>query len=108
VHFGGPVGAEWIFALVHRYDSPPGNSFELLPGLYLVVEAADVDRVIESEADHARFVAGLVAWRAGELAEEVKSGAWYVLEPNADVAMRRPDGLWEELVQRSRVAKDGI
>lgn len=60
VYFGGPVGAELIFALVHRPDGPPGNSFELLPRLYLVVEAADVDRVIESEADHARFVAGLV------------------------------------------------
>lgn len=54
------------------------------------------------------FFAGLVVWRAGELAKEVKAGAWYVLEPNADVAMRRPEGLWEELVQRSRVATDGI
>jgi putative transcriptional regulator len=108
VYFGGPVGAEWIFALVHRYDSPPGNSFELLPGLYLVAEAADVDRVIEREADRARFVAGLVVWRAGELAKEVQAGAWYVLEPNAEVVMRRPEGLWEELVQRSRVAGRAI
>jgi putative transcriptional regulator len=104
VYFGGPVGIEAIFALVQRSDSPPGNSFELLPGLFLVAEAADVDRVIESEADHARFVAGFVVWRAGELAQEVKAGAWYVLEPNAEVAMRGPEGLWEELVGRSRVA----
>jgi hypothetical protein len=29
-------------------------------------------------------------------------------EPNADLVMRRPEGLWEELVQRSRVAKKAV
>src|SRR3954468_1641935 len=55
VYFGGPVGAEVIFALVQRAVRPPGNSFELLSGLYLVADAADVDRVIEFEAVNARF-----------------------------------------------------
>ena len=108
VFFGGPVGADAIFAVVRRSDSPPGNSVELLPGLYLVVDGPGVDRVIELEADHARFVAGLVVWRAGELAEEVRAGAWYVLEAHADVAMRSPEGLWEELVQRLRSARSAI
>ena len=108
VYFGGPVGADMIYALVQRSESPPGNSVELLPGLHVVVDSQGVDRVIESEADHARFVAGLVVWRAGELAEEVKAGAWYLLEAQADVAMRRPEGLWEELVQRLRSAKGAI
>jgi putative transcriptional regulator len=108
VYFGGPVGADMIYALVRRSDNPPGKSVELLPGLYLVVDSQGVDRVIESEADHARFVAGLVVWRAGELAEEVKAGAWYILEAHADVAMRKPEGLWEELVQRSRTARGAI
>ena len=108
VYFGGPVGIETIFALVQRADSPRGTSLELLPGLYVVSQATDVDRVIESEADHARFVAGLVVWRAGELAQEVKQGAWYVLEPNADLVMRRPEGLWDELVRRARLAAAAI
>lgn len=108
VYFGGPVGADAIFAFVRRSDSPPGKSVELLPGLYLVIDGPGVDRVIESEADHARFVAGLVVWRAGELAEEVRAGAWYVLEAHADVAMRSPEGLWEELVQRLRSARSAI
>ena len=108
VYFGRPVGADKIYALVRRSDSPPGKSVELLPGLYLVVDSQAVDRVIESQADHARFVAGLVVWRAGELAEEVKAGAWYVLEAHADAAMRSPEGLWEELVQRLRSARSAI
>jgi putative AlgH/UPF0301 family transcriptional regulator len=44
-------------------------------------DAAVVDRVIETEPEHARFVAGLVAWQPGELRSEVeKKGAWYVVE----------------------------
>jgi len=108
VFFGGPVGPNVIYALVRRPDRPPGESVELLPGLYLVVDGQGVDRAIESGAGHARFVAGLVVWSAGELAEEVKAGAWYILEAQADVAMRTPEGLWEELVQRLRNAKASI
>jgi putative AlgH/UPF0301 family transcriptional regulator len=105
---GGPIEAELIFALVRRPDSPGGNSLELLPGLFAAMDSPIVDRIIESEPHNARFVAGLVVWRAGELADEIKQGAWYVLEPDADIAMRKPEGLWEELVRRSRVAKDAI
>ena len=108
VYLGGPVDAQAIFALVERDDSPGGNSVELLPGLYLAFEGPIVDSIIESGADHARFFAGLVVWRPGELADEVKQGAWYVLEPDAELAMGKPEGLWEELVRRSRVSRDAI
>ena len=47
-------------------------------------------------------------WRPGELAEEIKRGAWYILEPDAGIAMRKPEGLWEELVGRSRAARLAI
>lgn len=108
VYLGGPLDAQVIFALVQRPDSPGGNSLELLPGLFVAFDAPIVDRIIESEAHHARFVAGLVAWQAGELADEIEQGAWYVLEPDAEIAMRKPEGLWEELVRRSRVAREAI
>jgi putative transcriptional regulator len=108
VYLGGPVESQLIFALVEQAESPGGNSIELLPGLYAAFDAPIVDRIIESGGDHARFVAGLVVWRPGELAEEVKRGAWYVLEPDAGLAMRKPEGLWEELVHRSRGARLAI
>jgi len=47
-------------------------------------------------------VAGFVAWRAGELRREIEQGAWYVLEADGSLALRSPDGLWEELVRRSK------
>lgn len=108
LYLGGPIEAGAIFALVQRPDSPGGNSLEVLPGLYAAFEAPVVDRIIESEADRARFVAGLVLWRPGELANEIKQGAWYVLEPDAETAMRKPEGLWEELVRASAVRKEAI
>lgn len=100
VYVGGPLNTELIFALVQRRDSPGGHSLELMPGLYAAYETAVVDSVIESDAQHARFVAGLVVWKPGELQNEVDLGAWLVLEADAAIVMRKTDNLWDELVLR--------
>lgn len=102
VYLGGPTGTQLIFAMVQRPDSPGGKSLPVMPGLYIAFDAETVDRIIESEADHARFMAGLVAWKPGELQAEIDAGAWYVLEADAELVMRKPEGLWEELVRRSQ------
>jgi putative transcriptional regulator len=109
VDLGGPLNSQAIFALVQRPDNPGGDSFEILPGLFAAFDGATVDRIIEREPEHARFVAGLVAWRSGELREELKRDFWYVLEPDAALVLRKPtEGLWEELVGRSERAANAI
>jgi putative transcriptional regulator len=109
VYLGGPFSAQHLFALVRRPDSPGGNSLQLLPGLYVAFDGDTVDRIIESQPEQARFVAGMVAWRPGELRAEIKRNFWYVLEPDAALALRKPtDGLWEELVRRSEFGAKGI
>jgi putative transcriptional regulator len=108
VYVGGPVDSDAVFALVARRQSPGAGSFQVLPGLYAAFATPTVDRIIEKEADRARFVAGLVAWREGELEEELLKGAWYVVEPDAALAMRPPEGLWEELAQRLFVRENAI
>lgn len=108
VYLGGPTGTQLIFALVQRPDNPGGKSLAVMPGLYVAFDAAVVDRIIESESDHARFMAGLVAWRPGELQAEIDAGAWYVLAPDAALVMRKPEGLWEELVRRLQQADSTI
>ena len=103
VYLGGPLSPEVIFALVERKQSPGGRSFELMPGLYAAVDGETVDHIIRTASDHARFVAGLVVWRRGELRAEIESGAWYVLPPDARLALRKPsEGLWEDLVRFSQ------
>ena len=66
------------------------------------------DEIIRTEAQHARLVAGFVAWQPGELADEIERGAWFVLSPEPSVVLRQPQGLWEELVRRSAQAANAI
>jgi putative transcriptional regulator len=109
VYLGGPLSPQVIFALVERKQSPGGQSFELMPGLYAAVDEETVDRIIRTESDHARFVAGLVIWKRGELSAEIERGAWYALPPEAHLALQKPSqGLWEELVRISQLRSNSI
>jgi putative transcriptional regulator len=100
IFLGGPVDASAIFALVPQADNPGGKSVQIMPGLFAVIDAPTVDKIIEANPEDARFVAGLVVWRPGELRREVELGAWHVMDSDPALATREPEGLWEELVQR--------
>jgi putative transcriptional regulator len=108
VYLGGPLNSGLIFALVQRLTNPGGNSFQIMPGLYAAFEAEVIDRIIETEPERARFVAGLVAWQSGELHSEIELGAWHVVDPEPSEVMRRSDGLWEELVNRTKRVRNTI
>ena len=102
VYLGGPTGPEVIFAMVKGNQSPGGRSLELTRGLFLAFDSAIVDRIIETQPQEARFFAGMVMWQPFELAEEVKRGLWYVLDPKPEILLRKTtDNLWEELVNRA-------
>lgn len=101
VFLGGPFDAGAIFALVARPDNPGGNSIEIMPGLFAAHDATVVDRIIEANPENARFVAGLVLWRSGELRQELDIGAWQTMDSDPNLAVRDPQGMWEELVQKS-------
>ena len=109
VFLGGPVSTEVIFALVQGRDSPGGRSIRILDDLYLAIDSEVVDRVIEKQPGQARFFAGMVLWRPGELGEELKKGLWYTLDAKADYVLRKQtDTLWEELVGRSERKANSI
>ena len=109
VFLGGPVGTDLIFALVERKDSPGEGSIPIGPGLFLAIQSDTVDRIIESESDHARFLAGMMVWRPGELDDELRRGLWYELAPDASMAVqKKTEGLWEELVGRSERSANTI
>lgn len=102
VFLGGPFGREVIFALVQRRDNPGGRSVQITPDLFLAFDSPVVDRIIETQPNHARFFAGLVVWQQGELRAELKRGLWYVLDAKTDLLLKKQtDGMWEELVGRS-------
>ena len=105
---GGPSNASVIFALVRRPASPGGKSLRLLPDLYMAFESATVDNIIENDPAAARFVAGLVTWKPGELRDEVRRGAWHLLEADPALILRKPDHMWEDLVRRAEMRAQGI
>ena len=109
VFLGGPVSPEVIFALVQGRDSPGGRSIRILDDLYLAIDGDVVDRVIEKQSAQARFFAGMVLWRPGELQEEIKRGLWYLQDPKADLVLRKStEGMWEEMLGRSERKANSI
>jgi putative transcriptional regulator len=103
LHFGGPVAAEAVFALVRTKESPGGGSLRLAPDLFLAIDGPVIDAVIEQQPDRARFYAGFVVWEPGELEAEIASGFWFVRAADTDVVFKKgTEGLWEELIRRSR------
>jgi putative transcriptional regulator len=108
VFLGGPVSTEVIFALVQG-KSPGGRSLKILDDLYLAIDSEVVDSIIEKQPAQARFFAGMVLWRPGELNEEVKRGLWYLVDAKADLVLRKQtDGMWEELLGRSERKANAI
>jgi putative transcriptional regulator len=109
IYLGGPVDSDVIFALVQGSNGPGKGSIQLMPGVFAALNSQAVDRLIASDPERTRFLAGLVVWKPGELNEEIKQGMWYVLE--ADPALVLPastEGLWEELARRSKIAAEAI
>ena len=98
---GGTVDMNLVFALVETHGSRKDGAIPIAPDLFLAYETKAVDRIIESESDHARFFLGMVVWRPGQLDDELDRGLWFVDEPEAKLVLRRKtDGLWEELLLR--------
>ncbi len=106
---GGTVDMNLVFALVEEHGSRKDGSIRIAPDLFLAYETKAVDRIIESESDHARFFLGMVVWRPGQLDDELDRGLWYVDEPEAKLVLRRKtDGLWEELLLRQEARANTI
>lgn len=109
IYFGGPAEVNAVFALVARSNSPGRGSMQLTPDVFLVIASDTVDRVIETDSDHARFFAGVVVWQPGELDEELKRGAWYVLDPEPELVLpQKTEGMWQRLVHRAVLRENGI
>jgi len=109
LYLGGPSGYNRIFAMVDRRDTAGKDAMQMLPGVFLVSDAKEIDRVIASDPEHARFFLGMVTWEPGQLADELDRGFWYVDKADAKVVLeKKTDGLWEELVRRSEAKAHSI
>lgn len=102
VYAGGPLAEDTLFALVRAGQPPDARSIEMLPGLYFVQGAATLDRIIDERPNAARYYAGLVLWRSGELRAELRRGLWRVASADIDgVFQRDADRLWRERLEQA-------
>ena len=108
VYFGGPMLRQAVFAVVHIDHTPGPGSIQMMKELFLATQGAVVDHIIEDTPNEARYYVGYVAWRPGELRQEVDRGLWYVLDADPDLVFRKdPGSLWEELLRRARAVTAG-
>src|SRR3990170_1871044 len=99
VYFGGPERVNVIFAIVAR--DPGAPSVRLFGDLYVTAQADVVDRIIEQTPNDARYFAGFVGWRPGELAAELEAGWWYAADPDAALVFSDDSAtMWEALIKR--------
>ncbi len=99
IYFGGPEMLGAIFAIVPRDPGRP--ALHLFGDLFVTGNGVAVDRIIEKTPNDARYFAGFVGWRSGELAKELEAGYWYLDEPDAALLFSKDTaGMWQELVQR--------
>jgi putative transcriptional regulator len=101
VYVGGPILPQVLFAVVRGNDRPTEGAVQLMPDLFFVNGAAAVDSVIERSPNRARYFAGLVGWRPGELEAQVAENFWDVRDADASAVFRNdPQGLWPEMKPR--------
>jgi putative transcriptional regulator len=99
VYFGGPERPNAIFAVVPR--DPGAPSMRLFGELYVTAQSDAVDRIIEQTPNDARYFAGFVGWRPGELADELDRGFWFTAEPDPALVFSDDTGsMWEALIRR--------
>jgi len=99
IYFGGPEMMDSLFAIVRK--DPGAGSIKVQGDLFVTAEADCLDRIIETTPNDARYFAGFVGWKPGELATEIESGYWYVEPLDPAQAFRNDSGkMWDELVER--------
>ena len=103
VYFGGPMLRQALFAVVRADHTPGAGSIRMTKELFLAVQGAVVDHIIEETPNEARYYVGYVVWRPYELRQEIDHGLWFVMDPDPALVFRKdPERLWEDLLRRAR------
>ena len=102
VDVGGPAFSSALFALVVDADRDIEGLRRMTPRFSVALGVDEVDRVIAAQPGKTRYFLGLVAWNRGDLAQQVKAGAWRVLTPETGIVLStEPATLWQRLSRGS-------
>lgn len=103
IYFGGPVMRQVIVALFRSETTPAHAAFHVLKGTYLTMHTENIEKLLADPQARYRLYAGFSGWAPRQLESEFMRDGWYVLPADQATAFReKPEGLWEELVERAR------
>jgi putative transcriptional regulator len=108
VYWGGPVQPEAILALVRAASASEGAQ-TVLPDVHLTGDLADVREALKGQDTGGclRVYTGYTGWAAGQLAVEVRAGAWVLDKADAaSVFAPDPSKLWprvQDILKRLEV-----
>lgn len=103
VFAGGPVEPDALIALARTYDRVDEPTEELSPIVGHVVSAdLSVDpAIVAGSLSAVRVYRGYAGWGPGQLESEIESGAWLVLDTEADdLFSGEPEDLWRDVLRR--------
>ncbi len=106
IYFGGPVSAESLRVLAaSRFDIP--EAIHIVGDVYFFDSAESFAPTPENEpeTDHrtnairtVRVYRGISSWIPGQLAAEIRAGAWYVRDGSEDIIFTENERLWEQFI----------
>jgi putative transcriptional regulator len=106
VYFGGPVAGEALFALF--FGDKAAGAVTMVPGVQLALNPDTIDALLRSPPARIRFYTGYSGWSPGQLDGEIARGDWFVLDADAENALRADSSkLWQDLLQRARAVRAG-
>ncbi len=102
VYFGGPMLPEVMVVLIRSEADPGQGAIRVGKGMYLALSAPLIEKTLKESPKTARCYIGSVLWQAGELDEQIKAGAWSIVQPDSEMIFtRNPENLWESLQHKA-------
>lgn len=103
VFVGGPVSRSSVIALARRTDHPdlPDETFTTVLGPIGVLDLTSDAALMQAMIDDVRVFAGYAGWGAEQLVDEIREGAWFVVDAlPSDAITEEPEHLWRDVLRR--------
>lgn len=99
VYIGGPVQTERAFIL-HSPGPKGPETEEIIEGVSISYSLESLRLLSESPAEQMRVFLGYAGWAPGQLAAEIREGAWLVHQPSAALVFAQADvDPWNEALK---------
>ena len=110
-YIGGPVETDSAMAMI-RSSAKPDAGVHVMERIYLIPTRTALENALAAgkSGDDLRVYVGYCGWGPGQLDNETRLGAWYIVNGDARLVFDpNPDTVWSRLIARSesRIAMAG-